>query len=59
MAFTVSAPVPIRFYQVRQNDSLSSICERHNISEESVRQENPEVASGDVQVGQMLVLRTG
>ncbi|PIS31133.1 hypothetical protein COT42_01805 [Candidatus Saganbacteria bacterium CG08_land_8_20_14_0_20_45_16] len=58
MGITFNAPPPIKFYQVRPGDSLKSISEKHNVSEDIIQADNPEV-KGDVQVGQMLVLKTG
>ena len=57
MTFSVNAPVPIKFYQARQGDTLATISNQHNVTEEVIHAENPELNGGEPEIGQMLVLR--
>jgi len=53
MAFTSTVPVPIRFHQVKEEESLSIIAAKYQVDPAEVQKQNPDAK---FMPGEMLVL---
>jgi LysM repeat protein len=53
MPFTSTVPVPIRFHQVKAEESLAIIAEKYQIDPEKIQKQNPDAKFTP---GEMLVL---
>jgi hypothetical protein len=50
-------PAPIRFHQVKDQDTIKDICEKFNVSPHNIEREHPD--KPELVKGEMLVIKLG